>query len=91
MKYGMRRHLGFLHPLDLLKLPGEGSHPKCERCRVQVNPGAIGHQSSKTCLNMHAAELQRKAVSDSAKALEAGSLRTVLSWSGWRCSNTWDG
>ena len=24
-KYGMRRHFGFLHPLDLVELPGEGS------------------------------------------------------------------
>ena len=31
----------------------------------------MGHQSSKTCKEMHTAKLQRKAVSDSAKALEA--------------------
>ena len=31
----------------------------------------MGHHSSKTCKVMHAAKLQRKAVSDSAKALEA--------------------
>ena len=67
----MRRHFGFLHPLDLVELPGEGSYPKCKRCGVQVDPAAMGHQSLKTCKNMHAAKLQRKAVSDSAKALEA--------------------
>ena len=38
---------------------------------MQVNPAAMGHQSSKTCKKMHAAKLQRKAVSDSAKALDA--------------------
>ena len=31
----------------------------------------MGHQSSKTCKEMHTAKLQRKAVSDSAKALKA--------------------
>ena len=36
-----------------------------------MNPAAIEYQSSKTCKTMHAAKLQRKAVSDSAKALEA--------------------
>ena len=70
-KYGMRRHFEFLHPLDVVELPGKGSYPKCERCGMQVNPAAMGHQSSKTCKEMHAAKLQRKAVSDSAKALEA--------------------
>ena len=38
---------------------------------MQVNPVAMGHQSSKTCKEMHVAKLQRKAVSDSAKALDA--------------------
>ena len=70
-KYGMRRHFGFLHPLDLVKLPGEGSYPKCKQYGVHVNPATMGNQSSKTCKNMHATKLQRKVVSDSAKALEA--------------------
>ena len=48
-KYGMCRHFGFLYPLDLVKLPGEGRYPKCEQCGKQVNPVAMGHQSSKTC------------------------------------------
>ena len=55
-KYGMRRHFGFLHPLDLVELPGESSYPKCKRCRLQVSPAAMGHQSSKTCKVMHAAK-----------------------------------
>ena len=38
---------------------------------MQVNPAAMRHQSSKTCKTMHAAKLQRKAVSDSPKTLEA--------------------
>ena len=38
---------------------------------MQVNPAAMEHQSSKTCKTMHAAKLQREAVSDSAKALKA--------------------
>ena len=70
-KHGMCRHFGSLHLLDLVELPGEGSYPNCERCGMQVNPAAMGHQSSKTCKEMHAAKLQRKAVSDSAKALDA--------------------
>ena len=36
-----------------------------------MNPATIGNQSLKTCKTMHAAKLQRKAVSDSAKALKA--------------------
>ena len=67
----MSRHFGFLHLLDLDELPGKGSYPKCEQCRVLVNPAAMGQQSSKTYKEMHAAKLQPKAVSHSAKALEA--------------------
>ena len=67
----MRRGFGFPHLLDLVKLPREGIYLKCERCRVQVNPAAMRHQYSKTCKIIHTAKLQRKAVSDSAKALEA--------------------
>ena len=29
-KYGMRQHFDFLHPLNLVELPGEGRYPKCE-------------------------------------------------------------
>ena len=36
-----------------------------------MNPAAMRHQYSKTCKIIHTAKLQRKAVSDSAKALEA--------------------
>ena len=56
-KYGMRRHFGFLHPLDLVELLGEDRYPKCERRGTQVNPAAMGHQSSKTCTNMEATKL----------------------------------
>ena len=38
---------------------------------MQVNPTAMGHQATKTRKAMHAARLQRKAVSDSAVALDA--------------------
>ena len=64
-KYGMRRHFHFLHPQDLLAVPGEGCYPKCGRCGMQVNPTATGHQAMKTCKAMYAARLQRKAVFDS--------------------------
>ena len=50
---------------------GEGRYPKCGRCGMQVNPTATGHQATKTCKAMHAARLQRKAVSDSAVAMDA--------------------
>ena len=69
-KYGIRRHFRFLHPQDLLDMQGEGRHPKCVRCGMQVNPTATGHQATKTCKAMHAARLQRKAVSDSAVAMD---------------------
>ena len=36
-----------------------------------MNPAAVGHQSSKKCKDMHAAKLQRKSFSDSAKVLDA--------------------
>ena len=36
-----------------------------------MNPTATGHQATKTCKAMHAARLQRKAVSDSAVAMDA--------------------
>ena len=68
-KYGLRRHFRFLHPQDLLDVPGEGRYPKCGRCGMQVNPTATGHQAMKTCKAMHAAKLQQKAVSDSAVAM----------------------
>ena len=61
----------FLHPQDLLDVQGEGRYPKCGRCGMQVNPTATGHQATKTCKAMHADRLQRKAVFDSAVALDA--------------------
>ena len=36
-----------------------------------MNPAAMGHQYSNTCNKTHAAKLQKKAVSESAKALAA--------------------
>ena len=69
-KYRIRRHFRFLHPQDLIDVPGEGRYPKCGRCGMQVNPTATCHQATKTCKAMHAARLQRKAVSDSAVAME---------------------
>ena len=69
-KYGIRRHFRSLHQQDLLDVQGEGRYPKCGRCGMQVNPMATGHQATKTCKAMHAAKLQRKAVSDSTVALD---------------------
>ena len=44
---------------------------KCGRYRMQVNPAAMGHEATKTCKAMHTARLQRKAISDSAMAMDA--------------------
>ena len=68
-KYGMRRPFAYLPPHDLVALPGKGRYPKCERCKMQVNRTAWGHRETKTCNRMRAVMLQRKVVSDSAKAL----------------------
>ena len=38
---------------------------------MQVKPTATFHQATKTCKAMHATRLQRKAVSDSAVAMDA--------------------
>ena len=38
---------------------------------MQVNPTTTGHQATKTCKAIHADRLQRKAVSDSAVAMDA--------------------
>ena len=70
-KYGIRRHFRFLHPQDLLGVPGKGRYSKCGRCGMQVNPMATGHQATKTCNAMHTARLQWKAVSDSPDAMDA--------------------
>ena len=69
-KYGMRRHFRFLHPLDLVELPGEGSYPKCKQCGMQVNPASMWYQSSETFKEMYTDKMQQKAVSNSAKALD---------------------
>ena len=71
MKYGMRQHFRFLHSQNLVDEPGEGCYPKCGRCGVQVNPTATGHQATQSCKVMHAARLQRKAVSDSTVSMDA--------------------
>ena len=42
-KYGMRRHFRFLHPQDIVNVPGKGCYPKCGRCGMQVNSAATGH------------------------------------------------
>ena len=70
-KYRMRRHFRFVHPQDLVNVPGEGRYPKCSCCGMQVNPTAKGYQATKSCKVMYAARLQRKAVSDSAVAMDA--------------------
>ena len=46
-KYGIRRHLRFLHPWDLLDIQGRRQYPKCGRCKMQVNPTATGHKATK--------------------------------------------
>ena len=52
-------------------MPGESCYPKCGRCGMQVNPMATVHQATKRCNAMHAGRLQRKAVSNSAVAMDA--------------------
>ena len=68
-KCGMCRHFAYMHLQDLVTLPGKGLYPKCERCGMQVNPTAWNHQETYTCDRMQAVTLQRKVVSNSAKAL----------------------
>ena len=68
-------------------MQGEEQYPKCGRCGMQVNPTATGHQAMKTCKAMHAARLQRKAVSDSSVALDVKFYAYGEVWNGWRFSN----
>ena len=67
----MRRYFRFVHPQDLLDVPGGGRSPKGGRCKMQVNSTATSYQAKKTCKVVHAAKLQRKAVSDSAVTMDA--------------------
>ena len=67
----MRRHFSFVHPHDLVALPGEGYYSRCGRCRMQVNPTAMGSQGTKSRKGMHANKLQRKSVSNSALVMDA--------------------
>ena len=69
-QYGLRRHFHFLHPQDLVNVPGEGCYPSCNCCGMQVNPMVTRHQGTKSCRAIHAAKLQQKVVSNSTAALD---------------------
>ena len=68
-KHQGKQKTKYLHPQVLVTLPGERLYPKCEQCVMQVNPTAWNPQEIKTCNRMRAITLQRKVVSDYAKAL----------------------
>ena len=55
---------------DLVNVPGKGCYLQCDRCGMQVNRTATGHQGTKTCLDMHAAKMWQEAVSTSAEVLD---------------------
>ncbi len=42
-------HLWDLHPFDKVVVPSEGYFPRCERCRMQVDPAYPGHIRMKEC------------------------------------------
>ena len=72
-KYGLRRHFLFLHPQDLVNMPGEGFYPQWGSWGMPVNSSARGHQGPKSCMTMHVTKMQQKAVSNSAATLDAKS------------------
>jgi hypothetical protein len=52
-KWALRRHFLFRHPQDLVVIPSEGTVPlpKCERCGMQTEAGALyqKHQCTRLC------------------------------------------
>ncbi len=53
MKWALRRHFLYCHPQDLIVMPSEGTvpYPKCERCGLQTEVGALygQHQHTQLC------------------------------------------
>ena len=62
--YDLRWHFRFLHPQNLVNVPGKDCYPRCDRCGMHVNPAATVHQETKECKTTHAAKLQREEVSN---------------------------
>ena len=69
-KWNLRRHFANRHPYDFVSLPGEGVYRQCERCGMQVNSSATGHEQSQYCRDGWAKTQQYTAAENSARALE---------------------
>jgi hypothetical protein len=65
----MRRHFRDVHPLDLVRVPSEGSFSRCERCAMQVNPVYPRHVQMKECKVWVERQRQRETAISSALAL----------------------
>jgi hypothetical protein len=66
----LQRHFQDLHPFDRVVVPTEGYFPRCERCRMQVNPAYPQHTRTKECRIGMDRQLQRESAISSALALQ---------------------
>ena len=69
-KWSLRRHFGMRHPLDLVSIEGEGSYPRCRRCRHQVSPLALGHEQTRNCQEGFERRIQHEAAVTAGRALD---------------------
>jgi hypothetical protein len=65
----LRCHFWDLHPFDRVVVLTEGYFPRCERCRMQVNPAYPRHIRTKKCGIGMDRRLQRESAISSALAL----------------------
>ena len=71
-KWTLRWHFGLRHPLDLVSIVGEGSYPRCRRCRHQVSPMANGHEQTRNCREGYERRMQHDAAARAGRALDRG-------------------
>ena len=72
-KWNLRRHFLDRHPQDLVVIPSEGSVPlpKCERCGMQTERGALygRHQRTRLCMEGWEKKMQHEAAEAARLAL----------------------
>jgi len=79
-KWALRRHFLYRHPQDLVVLPSEGTvpFPKCERCGMQTEVGALygKHQRTRLCRE----GWERKKQHEAAEAARVALARTFTAY-----------
>jgi len=88
-KWNLKVHFRGRHPADSVWVPGQGIHPKCEWCGLQIDPRIIpSHWQTEHSKEKTARQTQYEAAVQSGRALRQTFTIYDKNWNGSRSSST---